>query len=274
MKKVVLITGAGTGIGRATAELFAYKGWQVVATMRDPAKYEDYYVGENYYLAELDVTRPASIRVTLDQIRKLYNRLDVVINNAGYGLYGAFEVFTPEEVQQQYDVNVFGTMNMCREVLPWMREQGSGAIVNVSSMGGKFTVPYYSVYNSTKFAVEGFSEGLFYEVEPFGIRVKVVEPGAIDTDFYNRSMKTGSRETEADAYKTTQDALWQYYSSAGKRGSKAAAVAKVIYKAAKSKSSRLRYAAGTDAHLNIWAYKFLPHQIAMWFAKRATLNRV
>lgn len=272
-KKVVLITGAGTGIGKATAELFAKKGWQVIATMRDPDKYAKDFVGENYYLLPLDVSKPETIRAAITEIQKLFNQIDVVINNAGYGLYGAFEMFTPEEVQQQYDVNVFGVMNTCREVIPMLREQGSGTIVNISSMGGKFTIPYYGIYNSTKFAIEGYTEGLWYELQQFGIHVKMVEPGAINTDFYSRSMKVGSRTEYAGLYKNMIDKLWQQYGSAGVRGSSPELVAKKIYKAANSRSQRLRYAAGRDAHINIWMYKFLPHTWAMKLAKMMTIDK-
>lgn len=272
-KKTVLITGAGTGIGKATAELFAKKGWQVIATMRDPDRYAKDFTDDNYYLLAVDVSKPDTIRTAIAEVKKLFNHIDVVVNNAGYGLYGAFEMLTPEEVQQQYDVNVFGVMNMCREVIPVLRDQGNGTIVNISSMGGKFTIPYYSVYNSTKFAIEGFTEGLWYELQQFGITMKMVEPGAINTDFYSRSKKVGTRSDYASLYTAIVDTLWNQYGSAGVRGSNAQLVAKTIYKAANSKSKRLRYAVGRDAHINIWMYKFLPHTLAMKLAKMMTVDR-
>ncbi len=272
-KKIVLITGAGTGIGKATAELFAKKGWQVIATMRDPEHYAKDFVGENYYLVALDVSKPETITTAITEATKLFGRIDVVINNAGYGLYGAFEMFTSAEIQQQYDVNVFGTMNVCREIIPVLREQGSGTIVNIASMGGKFTVPYYGIYNSTKFAIEGYTEGLWYELLQFGVRVKMIEPGAINTDFYSRSMKTGTRVEYAELYKNILEKLWKQYGSAGVRGSSPELVAKMIYKAANSRSQRLRYAVGRDAHINIWLYKILPHTWAMKLAKAMTLDR-
>lgn len=272
-KKIVLITGAGSGIGKAAAELFAKKGWQVIATMRTPDAYAKEFIDDNYYLLPLDVSKADSIVTAIAEAKKMFGRIDVVVNNAGYGLYGAFEMFTPEEIQQQYDVNVFGIMNVCREVIPVLREQGSGTIINISSMGGKFTIPYYGVYNSTKFAVEGFTEGLWYELAQFGIRVKMVEPGAINTDFYSRSKKVGTRPDYAEIYSRIIDKLWKQYGSAGIGGSSPELVAKVIYKAAKSRSQRLRYAAGRDAHLNIWLYKFLPHTWSMALAKNLTINK-
>ncbi len=272
-KKVVLITGAGTGIGKVTAELFTSRGWQVVATMRNPDKYRDQFDADKFYLVSLDVTKPETIAAAVKDVQERFGRIDVLINNAGYGLYGAFEIFTPEEVRQQYDVNVFGVMHTCREVAPLMREQGGGTIVNISSMGGKFTVPYYSVYNSTKFAVEGFSEGLFYELQPFNIKVKVVEPGAIDTDFYGRSMKTGTREKFMSVYKSILEKMWKQYVVAGKNGSQSNVVAKAIYNAAISSSSKMRYAAGTDAMMTILLSKVLPHQVFMWIMKRSTVDK-
>jgi short-subunit dehydrogenase len=129
------------------------------------------------------------------------------------------------------------------------------------------------VYNSTKFAVEGFSEGLWHEVLPFGIRVKVVEPGAINTGFYDSSKLEGKQMAIAPEYKTISDKLWPQYEQAGKTGASAAVVARVIYKAAISRSSRLRYAAARDAHINIAAMKLLPHQIGLWLARQLTINR-
>lgn len=271
--KIVFITGAGTGIGKSTVELFARKDWQVVATVRDPENYQKQFPQENVYVTTLDVSKPDTIQVAIEEIRKLYGRIDVVVNNAGYGLFGAFETLQPEEIRHQYDVNVFGLMNVCREIAPVMREQGYGCIVNISSMGGRFSVPYYSVYNSTKFAVEGFSEGLCYELEPFNVRVKIVEPGAIKTDFYGRSLKTGSRPEHAKAYSNITQKLTALYAGSGQSGSDPETVAKVIYNAATSRSNRLRYAAGADAHINIWAAKFLPNQIGMWLARRATMYK-
>lgn len=272
MQKVVLITGAGSGIGKATAKLFAQQGWQVVATMRDPSAYRDAF-DRRYYLLPLDVTKSETITAAIQEVQQKFGRIDVLVNNAGYGLFGAFEMFTPEELQQQYDVNVFGTMHLCQAVLPMMRDQGNGTIVNISSMGGKFAVPFWGVYNSTKFAIEGLSEGLFYEMRPYGIKIKLVEPGVIDTDFYKRSMKTGTKQIYASLYKATLERMWKQFQDSGKKGARADTVAKVIYKAAMSKSSRLRYTAGNDAFLYGLMVKLLPHRIFMWLTRKLTLEK-
>ncbi len=273
MKPTILITGAGTGIGKVTAELFANKGWQVIATMRNVIKYQTTFNNESIYFINLDVTNPESIKEALQKAKAKFGKIDVIVNNAGYGLFGAFEVFKTEEIMQQYNVNVFGLMNVCREIIPMMREQESGTIINIASVGGKFAVPYWGMYNSTKFAVEGFSEGLAYELEPFNIKVRVIEPGVIKTDFYGRSMKTGTREKFMKVYKDILERMWQQYDNDGASGAEPIIVAKRIYQAATSKSSRLRYAAGRDAHLYIALTKILPHIIGMKLTKIMTLNK-
>lgn len=272
-KKVVLITGAGSGIGQATAELFAERGWQVIAGVRDPNKYHTKFTHASIHIEAIDVTQPNSILTVIQAVVARYGRIDVLVNNAGHGLYGAFEQCTPEEIQQQYAVNVFGVMNMCRAVIPVMRQQRSGSIVNISSMGGKFAVPYYNLYTSTKFAIEGFSEGLFYELLPFGIRVKVIEPGGIKTDFYGRSQKNGCNVINVPLYDTVGQKLQHFYNASGSAGLPPAAAAQVIYCAATSHSRRLRYAVGFQARINMLMFKLFPHQIAMWLTQKTTVDR-
>jgi NAD(P)-dependent dehydrogenase (short-subunit alcohol dehydrogenase family) len=263
MNKTILITGVSSGIGKVTGEYFKANGWTVIGTSRTAQP--------NVYA--LDVTNVADCQRVIDQIVQEHGQIDVVLNNAGYGLYGAFEQCDDQDVRKQYEVNVFGTMNICRAILPHMRQWQAGTIVNISSIGGKFVVPYYGVYNSTKFAIEGFSEGLWHEVKPFGIRVKVVEPGAINTGFYDRSKQEGKQMNIDPVYKAMTDKLWPQYAAAGKKGADPMVVAKVIYKAATSNNSRLRYAAARDAHINIAAMKILPHQIGLWLASKFTVER-
>jgi NAD(P)-dependent dehydrogenase (short-subunit alcohol dehydrogenase family) len=268
MKKTVLITGANGGIGRATVNYFAKQGWQVIAGVRNIEHAKSLWVQPNVDIIHLDVTDEASIQRAIAQIKDQYQQLDVVVNNAGYGLTGAFETFTSAEINQQYAVNVFGIMAMCRAVLPLMRQQRTGTIVNISSMGGKFAVPFYGVYCSTKFAVEGFSEGLFYEVVPFGIKVKVVEPGAVNTEFYGRSKQQGSRTEYQSVYHKVFDHVTAIYHSSGNKGNAPEHIAAVIYRAATDSSVRLRYAAGWDAKLNIMLTKLLPHWLVMAVVRR------
>ncbi|MCY7272160.1 MAG: SDR family oxidoreductase, partial [Phormidesmis sp. CAN_BIN44] len=177
MAKTVLITGASTGIGLATAKLFQQRGWNVVATMRSLEQKSDLMTLDNTLCLRLDVTDSASITQAVTATLEKFSTIDVLVNNAGYALLGAFEACTPEQIERQFATNVLGLMAVTRAVLPHFREQRSGTIINIASIGGKMAFPLYSLYHSTKWAVEGFSESLQYELEPFNIRVRVIEPG-------------------------------------------------------------------------------------------------
>lgn len=198
MNKVVLITGASSGIGLHTARLFQAKNWKVAATMRSPDKADDLKKIVDIECFRLDVTDIESIKSAISATLYKFGRIDVVVNNAGYGLIGPFEAATPEQVERQFQTNVFGLMNVCREILPYFREQKRGHIVNIASVAGRITFPAYSLYHATKWAVEGFSESLQYELEQFNIRVKIIEPGPIKTDFYGRSQEITRNESLSD----------------------------------------------------------------------------
>src|SRR5579872_2128230 len=186
--KTIVITGASSGIGKATARLFADKGWNVVATMRDPAAEKDLVETATLKLAALDVQDPAGIRAAVSTAIAAFGKIDVWLNNAGYGAFGPVEAGSREQIQRQFDVNFFGLIACVQAVGPHFRANRSGVLINVSSVGGLLTVPGFSVYNASKFAVESLSEGLWYELGTFGIKVKLIEPGAIRTDFGGRSM--------------------------------------------------------------------------------------
>src|SRR5579863_2186283 len=186
--KTIVITCASSGIGKATARLFVEKGWNVVATMRDPAKEKDLVASAKLKLVPLDVQDDASIRAAVAAAIQAFRRIDVWLNNAGYGAFGPVEAGTRAQVQRQFDVNLFGLIECVKAITPHFRANKAGVLINVSSIGGLMTVPGYGVYNSSKFAVEGLSEGLWYELGTFGIKVKLIEPGAIKTDFGGRSM--------------------------------------------------------------------------------------
>lgn len=172
MEKVILITGASTGIGKETVKLFQAKNWKVAATMRMPEKAEDLQRIADVECIRLDVTDIASIKSAISETLEKLGRIDAVVNNAGYGVVGPFEATTPEQVDRQFQTNVIGLINVCREIIPYFREQRRGYIVNIASVGGRMTFPLYSVYHGTKRAVEGFSESLQHELEEFNIRVK------------------------------------------------------------------------------------------------------
>ena len=247
MPQTVLITGSSTGIGRAAAQHFAAQGWNVAATMRTPEKQSVLAAGPRMILPRLDVTDPASIAAAIAETRERFGAIDALVNNAGYGLVGPFEASTPAQIERQFATNVFGLMNVVREILPYFRERRGGVIINVASMGGRITFPLYSLYHGTKWAVEGFSESLQFELEPFGIRVKVVEPGAIATDFGTRSLDRMQQEglTAYDAFVQRIVAGW----TAVRRASPADLVAEVIWQAATDGTPQLRYVAGEDAKM-------------------------
>jgi len=237
----VLITGASSGIGRAAARLFAQRGWQVAATMRNPAKETELSQLPNVRLYALDVTDAASIERAVAAAIGDFGGLDALVNNAGYGVDGVFEAMTDDTIARQFDTNVLGLMRCTRAVIPHFRAQKSGTIVQIASMGGRITFPLYSIYHATKFAVEGFSESLQYELEPFGIRVKIVEPGAIKTDFYDRNREFVMRDDLKPAYGTFVGKVEKVSQQAGAKAVGPEVVAETIFGAATDGSTKLRY---------------------------------
>ena len=246
MSKTVLITGSSTGIGKAAARLFIEQGWNVAASMRTPAKETELKESEKVLLPTLDVTDEVTIRNALNETIQHFGRIDVLVNNAGYGLSGTFESMDMERIRRQFETNVFGLMATCKAVLPHFREQGSGTLINVASMGGRLTFPLYSVYHATKWAVDGFSESLQFELRPLGIRVRIIEPGAIKTDFYDRSADV-AHDRDLHQYNDYVDRAMAKMNSAGDKGASPEVVAKAIYSAATSESWKLRYTVGADA---------------------------
>lgn len=248
MTQTIFITGASSGIGKATAHYFHDKGWNVVATLRDPAQAGDLAVLPRVLVSRLDVTDAASITASVDAAHARFGGIDVLLNNAGYGAYGPLEAFDMEGIRRQFDTNVIGLLEVTKAVLPGMRAQGKGVIVNISSIGGRMTFPLGSLYHGTKFAVEGLSEALHYELEPLGIRVKIVEPGMIATDFSGRSFDF--RQTpELTAYQPVVDKLFAVLGSPemAATASPPSVVSETIWAAVTDGTSRLRYTAGADA---------------------------
>lgn len=258
MKKTVFITGTSTGIGKETANYFAQEGWNVAATMRNIANAPDFFTNPNIRLYELDVTSEGSVKKAISSAISDFGKIDVIVNNAGYGAIGIFEKATPEQINKQFDTNVFGIMNVIRSILPHFRENKNGIIINISSIAGFLSFPLYSLYNSSKWAVEGFSEGLQYELRPFNIKVKCVEPGPIKTDFYSRSQDLFKNEALTD-YDNYEQIAYETSQTTGAKGIPAITVAKVIFKAANSKCNRLRYPVGFEAAFYIWMKRYLPN---------------
>jgi len=254
MSKTILITGASTGIGKATALHFAKNNWNVVATMRSPEKETDLLQFSNVLLLKLDVTDISSIQSAIETSIQKYTKIDVVLNNAGFGLVGVFEAITPEQIHKQFDTNVFGVMNVIRAILPHFRANKAGLILNTTSMGGLIAFPLYSVYHATKWALEGFSESLHYELRQHNIQIKNIEPGAIKTDFYSRSMDYVSHSSYEPYASICQDNM----QNEGANAVGPEVVVATIYKAATDHSSKLRYPAGGNSSAILFARWLLP----------------
>lgn len=257
MSKTIFITGASSGIGQRVALLFQGKGWNVVASMRTPEADEVLKDLPNVIRPRLDVTDPASIQSAVDEAIARFGRIDVVLNNAGYGLIGAFETFDARQIERQFQTNVLGLMEVTRAVLPQLRSQRSGTIINITSFAGRSIFPLYSVYHASKWAVEGFSESLQYELNEFNIKVKIIEPGIVKTAFWGRSTDRANN-TGVKEYSTYGDpVLGLIDEAAGIIGTQAEDVANTIWKAANDTSSRLRFIVGLDAHITLGARRFL-----------------
>ena len=242
----IVITGSSSGIGKATAKYFAEQGWNVAATMRRPENETELNEIENISIYALDVTDQASIDRAAAQILNDYDKVDVVLNNAGYGLAGPFEAASRDQIKRQFDTNVFGLMEVTRAFLPHFRANKAGLFLNVSSIGGRVTFPFISLYHSTKWAVEGFSESLAYEVGELGIQVKLIEPGGVTTDFGGRSLDMAMPDDLPD-YASSLQKFVEARESMGLSASTAEFIAEGIYNAATDGQNRLRYLLGDDA---------------------------
>jgi NAD(P)-dependent dehydrogenase (short-subunit alcohol dehydrogenase family) len=237
MAKTVLITGASSGIGRVTAELMAQKGWQVAATSRAPAELQSWAGEHNVTVLPLDVTDEASVAAAVKATVERFGQIDVLVNNAGYGLFGPLEGATTEEVEQQFRTNLFGAIALIRHVMPLMRSRRSGTIINVSSVGGRTAAPFASLYHASKFAIEGLSESFRYEASLHGVRVKVVEPAHFKTGFISRSLRTSAHSEYEKQFQNYMEWVYEEDRKAPAPGP----VAEAILRAAEDTSDRLRY---------------------------------
>jgi NADP-dependent 3-hydroxy acid dehydrogenase YdfG len=246
MKKTILITGASSGIGKATAILFQKNGWNVIATMRKPEDEQELLQFENVLVTRLDVTDTSSITTAVALGIEKFGRIDALLNNAGYGAYGPLEATPVEKIERQFATNVIGLLNTTKGVLAHFRQNRSGTIINISSMGGKITFPLGSLYHGTKFAVEGISEALHYEMNAIGVKVKIIEPGMVATDFGGRSFDFNNNEALTE-YQGLVQAVFAGFGAAQGSGSTADEIAEAIYRATTDESEQLRYPAGKDA---------------------------
>jgi NAD(P)-dependent dehydrogenase (short-subunit alcohol dehydrogenase family) len=249
--KVAVVTGSSSGIGYETSLILARNGFLTYATMRNLNKSESIKLiatKENLpiHVKQLDVTDDMSVKNAVQAISSETGRIDILVNNAGYGLNGAFEDLALDEIKTQYETNVFGLIRTTQAVLPIMRRQRSGTIVNISSGAGRFGFPSGSAYVSTKFAVEGLSESMSYELEPFGIKVVIVEPGVIRTNFGNGLVVAKKSQDPNSPYLQIVQKMATGFEEMMKNASSPDLVAKVVLNAVRNENPNLRYLAGND----------------------------
>lgn len=250
-QRVAVVTGASSGIGYETSLTLARNGFVTYATMRSLNKGENIKSAAEeeklpLKIVQLDVTDDESVKDAMQSIISEASGIDVLVNNAGYGLVGALEDLAMEEIKSQYGTNLFGVIRVTQAVLPIMRKQKSGIIVNISSAAGRFAIPGQSAYVSTKFAIEGLSESIAYELEPFGIKVVLIEPGIVKTSMANNMViAKKSQDPSSPYYRLIENAVSSIEHGLETRSSPDV-VAKVVLKAVTSENPNLRYLAGKD----------------------------
>lgn len=253
--QVVLVTGASSGMGKDFAHRLLKEEYIVYGAARRLERMADIKEAGGHAV-QLDITNEASIVDTVDRIIKEQGRLDVLINNAGYGSYGAIEDVPIEEARRQFEVNIFGLARLTQLVLPHMRSQQSGKIINISSIGGKIYTPLGGWYHATKHALEGLSDCLRFETKPFGIDVIIIEPGGVETEWGNIAMEAAMTRSGNSAYKNTaqglNNALQKYKNMAPPK-----VISNLIVKALKAKKPKTRYFAGTAARQMLFIRKIL-----------------
>ncbi len=277
MKKVILVTGCSSGFGFLTAARLASKGHRVYATMRDPRKEEFLLLetarrkGEkNLTVLPLDVTKQDSIKAAVKTIVARDGVIDVLINNAGFGIGGFFEDLSEADCHSQYDVNFFGALNMIREVLPVMRPRRKGLIINISSMAAFSGTPAFSAYCSSKFALEGFSECLYMELKPFGIQVSLVEPGSYRTKIFGDNARYAERfydpQSPYAAKSRSLDILLARHIRANRRDPEEVAV--VIEDIVNSPWPSFRNIIGIRSTLRFWVVRHIPFGLYAWLVNK------
>jgi short-subunit dehydrogenase len=260
MKKVALITGASTGIGKETAILLAQNNYIVYAVARRLDKMKEL---EQYGIKvfSMDVSDENSLKNGVQQIFKNENRIDILINNAGYGGYGAIEDVSMEEAKRQLEVNLFGAARLVQLVLPIMRENKFGKIVNISSIGGKFATPYGGWYHASKFALEGLSDSLRNEVKQFGIDVIVIEPGGVKSEWADITIDHLLKSSVKSAYKASIDKFGKFLKKSTENNSEPIVIAKLILKGIESKNPKFRYVGGYNAKMAVTIRKLLSDKL-------------
>ncbi|MGH3471778.1 MAG: oxidoreductase [Nocardioidaceae bacterium] len=267
--RTALVTGASSGIGEQTALTLQRSGFTVYGAARRVERMQ-HLAADDVRVLAMDVTDHASMAAGIEQIMAETGNIDVLVNNAGYGSYGAIEDVPLEEARAQFEVNVFGAAELTRLVLPQMRRQRSGTIVNVSSMGGKITTPLGGWYHATKFALEALSDCLRLEVAPFGIRVVIVEPGSIDTEWGAIAAEKLRDSSGAGPYAAQAAAMAGSLARGGGRKSPPSVVADAVLRAVNARRPHTRYAVGANAKLAIGAHAVLPDRAFDTVIRRMT----
>ncbi|MBS1564277.1 MAG: SDR family oxidoreductase [Bacteroidetes bacterium] len=240
MQKTIFITGASSGLGKAAAILFQHHGWNVIATMRNTAAGKELSALHGVTVLPLDVTNLQQIQSTVSKVMATSD-VDVVFNNAGYGLIGPLEATTDEQLRRQFETNVFGTIRVTQAFIPYFRERKKGLFITTTSLGGLLTFPFCSLYHATKWALEGWSESLAFELNQLGIGIKTVSPGGIKTDFINRSLDTSAHPAYTEMIGKLYAGINEDHFSTPEQ------IAAVVYEAAVDGKNKLRYVAGADA---------------------------
>jgi NAD(P)-dependent dehydrogenase (short-subunit alcohol dehydrogenase family) len=257
--KTILITGSSTGLGRAAATYFAARGWNVAATMRNSQRETALRHLPAIKIFELDVTRPETITKALEEASTAFGKIDVVLNNAGVGLYGALELAASDAIDQQFAVNVRGVIDVIRTFLPHFRQHGGGTFINISSVMGRSTaLPLGSLYNMSKFAVEGLTEGLYFELKPLNVNLHLVEPGGFASSFgENTTFSKGGQIRDYDVITRNVEGAM---AAAAKPGVMPGpdAIVRAIYELATGKRKAFRTVVGKDAKLVLLLRKLLP----------------
>ena len=273
----VLITGASSGIGKATALFLAERGYTVIATSRIASRLDDLHSeakhrGATVIGVELDINSEDSVSFTVPELIERHGTIDALVNNAGFGLWGPVEVLSATELKSQFETNFFAAVRMMQAVLPAMIEQRRGAIVNISSVLGRMGTPFNGAYVSSKFALEGISESLKTEVQPFGIRVAMVEPGLFRTSFPDNSMRGEAADGENSAYtpyiRHYNDSREVFH----RFGGDPVRVARVVHKVITSPSPNFRNPVGLDARAGTLAARLLPERVYWRLLSKATMR--
>lgn len=255
MNQVVLVTGASTGIGAGCAEFLAKRGYRVYGGARGAV------TAPGVEPLTLDVTSDSSVARAAGTIREREGRLDVLVNNAGWGIAGAIEDTSVEEAQEQFDVNFFGVLRMCRAVLPIMREQNTGYIVNMGSIGGLIGIPFQGFYSASKFALEGFSEALRLEARPFGIHVVLIEPGDHRTAFTEKR-RWAKAAAEGSVYADRCRRAIARMAADEQGGPSPEGIARLLHQVLQNANPRLRYTAGPVAQrAAVWLKRAMPYAV-------------